>query len=293
MSSKRRTAMAYRTSAATRIAGATLLVVFTAGLCGGLAGCGKRSPASVPGTTWDSIKTLPDFSGWWAWQYTDAYRGRGPEGKPKGLPQMMLKAPLKPEVGRFLGGVLARIDDTSNRKELFGANNACLPPYFFGLNGGPIHQFEILFTPGRATIADEMGLVRRVSLGQSRATDMVESNAGTSVGHWEQDTLVVETTGIDHSRSFAITPFRIGKGVHVVERWRLREADLLEISVELTAPDILSAPFKDTFLYKRSRDHEFTDSSACAESDRSIDHAARKEQLDLTPPDDLPPPPAE
>jgi hypothetical protein len=286
--------MAHLYSAAKRATGTVILAVFVASLGAGLAACDRNEPAAAPGATWDSIKTLPDFSGWWVWQYTDAYQAPIPGGKPKGLPQMMRKAPLKPEIGRFLGGVLSRIDEASNnRKELFGANNACLPPYFLGVTGGPFNQFEILFTPGRATITDEMGLVRRASLNQSLPTDAVESNTGTSVAHWEGDTLVVETVGIEHSRSFTITPFKVGKDIHVVERWRLKEPEVLEIAVEMTAPEILNGPFKDTFLYKRSRDHVFTDASPCAESDRSIDHAARKEQLDLTPPDDLPPPPAD
>jgi hypothetical protein len=207
---------------------------------------------------------------------------------------MMMKAPVKPEIVKFLTTVLSQIETaTKDRKELFGANNACLPPFFFGVSGGPYHQFEFLFTPGRVTIADEMNLVRRISLDQALPAEVHESNAGTSVGHWEGDTLVVETTGIDHTRSLLVGRFPVGKGVHVVERIRLKEPDLLEIAIELTAPAVLTAPFKDTFLYKRDRNHAFEDQGSCTEADRSIDHVALKEQFDLTPPEDLPPPPAD
>jgi hypothetical protein len=268
----------------------TAFVTATLGL--GLASCSSGA-GGPPGMTWDSIKPLPDFGGWWSWQYTDEYRGIGPDGKPTGLPQMLQKAPLKPEIIKYLVEVLSKVDQaTSDRKEFFGAIDACLPAFFLGVTGGPFNQFEILLTPGRVTIADEMNLVRRIALGQTIPLDVQESNAGTAVGHWEGDTLVVETTGIDHRRTLIARQFPVGKGVHVVERIRLKSPDLLEIAVELTAPEILAEPFKDTYFYKRDRTHEFMSQSSCAETDRSIDHVAGKEQLDLTPPEDLPPPPS-
>jgi hypothetical protein len=242
--------------------------------------------------TWDSIKSLPDFGGWWSWQYTDEYRGVGPDGKPSGLPMMLRKASLKPEVIKYIVEEVSQVDlATSDRKEVFGAVDACLPPFFLGVTGGPFNQFEILFTPGRVTIADEMNLVRRIALGQTQPVDVEESNAGTAVGRWEGDTLVVETSGIDHRRTLVARRFPVGKDIHTVERIRLKNPDVLEIAVEMTAPGILAAPFKDTFSYKRDRNHAFMNQGSCAETDRSIDHIAGKEQLDLTPPDDLPPPP--
>lgn len=259
-----------------------------------LVGCGsEREPArGEPGMTWRSIESLPDFSGWWEWQYGEEYRGRDAQGMPTGLPQIMIKAPLKPEIVQSVIVALRDIDAPKrDRKEVFGASTACLPPYFPGTNGGPYFLFEILFSPGRATLTDEVGLVRRVQIGGTLPADPIESNAGTSVGHWEGDTLVVETTGITSSRSIFITPFRIGRDIHVVERFRLKEPDVLEVSVEMTAPEMLTGPFKDTLLYQRRRDHRYTDEGFCVEDDRSIDHKARKEQFDLTPPTDLPPPP--
>ncbi len=77
----------------------------------------------------------------------------------------------------------------------------------------------------------------------------------------------------------------------IAERLRLKEPDLLEISVEMTAPQVFAGPFKDTFPYKRRRDHWYTNESNCAEADRSLDRGDRTEQFDLTPPSDLPPPP--
>jgi hypothetical protein len=270
-----------------------ILMAGAVGFAAGLASCSREaSNADAPGTTWRSMEALPDFSGWWEWQYTDEYQARAPDGSTVGLPQIMRKAPLKPEVVQFVVGTIAKVQAaTGDREELFGASTVCMPPVFMGANGNPFNKVEILFTPGRVTIADEMGMVRRVNLGRALPTQIVESNTGTSVGHWEGDTFVIETAGINPDRTFAITPFKVGKGIHIVERIRLKEPDLLEIAVDMTAPELLTAPFKDTLFYKRHRDYTFIDANTCAADDRSIDHKAHKEQLDLTPPDDLPPPP--
>jgi hypothetical protein len=259
-----------------------------------IAACGssKTMPAGEPGMTWQSIASLPDLSGWWEWQYTDEYSPPQPDGA-RSLPQIGRKMQMKPQIVQAITTILQPfLTQTSNRTEQFGASNACVPPYFLGTNGTAWVHFEILPTPGRVTIADELGLVRRIDIGATLPAAPMESNAGTSVGHWEGDTLVVETAGIDRKRKFLFTQYQVGKDIHVLERFRLKEPDMLEVSVEMTAPELLTSAFKDTLIYKRRRDHRFTDENYCAEYDRSIDHKAGKEQLDLTPPGDLPPPPA-
>ena len=57
---------------------------------------------------------------------------------------------------------------------------------------------EFLFTPGRVTILIETySLVRRIYTdGSAMPAEPDASYQGTSVGNWEGDTLVVETTGI-------------------------------------------------------------------------------------------------
>ncbi len=118
---------------------------------------------------------------------------------------------------------------------------------------------------------------------------------GTSVGHWEGKTLVVETSGLDPAGQFAGTVLllKTGRGAHMIERFTLRDAGTMEIARQLVAPDVLTAPYETTFVYRRDSGHVFHEASSCETNDRSVNHETGRQQFDLTPPEDLPPPPSQ
>jgi len=240
--------------------------------------------AGTPGRTYASLQDLPDLGGWWALS--------------AGFPDLSMR-PLKPELLARMQETLARELDTTtaDRPEEadlgFDTSVWCAPPSFKGLSQG---EFEILLTPGRITIADEFGLVRRIRMDQDEPVDVLESNAGTSTGRWEGRTLVVETTGLNSKLAYNpyLDPsFKLGKGVRVVERFSLREPDVMVIELRMIAPDVFTAPFEHTITYRRDRDHVFYEQTYCVEDDRSFDRTTGRQRFDLTPPEDLPPPPSE
>jgi hypothetical protein len=60
-----------------------------------------------------------------------------------------------------------------------------------GYSGGLAESVEFLITPGRVTLLNESGLIRRIYTdGRSMPADLSDSSTGTSVGHWEGQTLV-------------------------------------------------------------------------------------------------------
>jgi hypothetical protein len=70
--------------------------------------------------------------------------------------------------------------------------------------------------------------VRRIRLNQPHPEQLTPSWYGDSVGHYEGDTLVVDTVGVRTDRPFAMvdlfgTPY--SKSLHIVERYRLGEYD--------------------------------------------------------------------
>lgn len=152
--------------------------------------------------------------------------------------------------------------------------------------------FEILYTPGRVTMAIESGLVRRIYITEKPpAGSLDQSRSGTSIGRWEGATLVVETTGLDPSAEI-VTGSTLGSGAHVVERFSLVDADTLRIESTLVAPAVLTTPLKAQQQYRRARDRVFTDFDTCVEGDRSFDRTTGHDRFDKTPPADLPPPPS-
>jgi hypothetical protein len=258
------------------------------GLSFGLGAHAQELPgeaAETPGRTYASLEDLPDLGGWWTLS--------------AGFPGQSMR-PLKPELLALMEEIRARELDTTTADRPEEADLGldpvalfCAPPSFKGLNQGP---FEILLTPGRITIANEFGLVRRIRMDQEQPVDVLESNAGTSTGRWEGRTLVVETTGLNSKQAYdpyTAPSFKLGKGVRVFERFSLREPDVLVIELRMIAPDVFTAPFEHTITYRRERDHVFYEQTYCVENDRSFDRATGRQRFDLTPPEDLPPPPSE
>ena len=127
------------------------------------------------------------------------------------------------------------------------------------------NAMEILFTPGRVTMIGEADMYRlRRIYADGRALpspdEVVDSFQGYSVGHWEGETLVVETVGI-----YPQAPIAIGEalglpnngGMRTVERIHLAGPDTLHVELEIHAPNILTAPWKTTRIWNRSRERAY------------------------------------
>jgi hypothetical protein len=77
--------------------------------------------------------------------------------------------------------------------------------------------------------------VRRVRLNDRHPEPLTPSWYGDSVGHYEGDTLVIDTVGVKTDRPYAMidlfgTPYT--KSLHIIERYRLREYDDVNDAIE-------------------------------------------------------------
>jgi hypothetical protein len=97
----------------------------------------------------------------------------------------------------------------------------CVPPGFPRIMGTP-YPLEFVVETGRVAILFEAySQVRRIYTdGTQHPDDLDPSYNGHSIGHWEGDTLVVDT---DHLESSTITNNGLdhSENVHVIERFRL------------------------------------------------------------------------
>jgi hypothetical protein len=169
----------------------------------------------------------------------------------------------------------------------------CTPPSFSG--GYPpsrVHDyFEMFVSPGRVTLINGQGLVRRFHLRDTPVPDALEeSRAGTSIASWDGRTLVVHTTRM-YSRAKPLVTIVLGRNASTVERFTLTGPDTLEVTTTLTAPEIFLSPAVRTAVYRRDRGAVPLELDMCVDDDASVDHATGEERFDTTPPDDLPPPP--
>jgi hypothetical protein len=239
---------------------------------------------AAPGSTYGSLAALPDWSG--AWGAT--VRPTTP------VTPLLLQepSPLKPvalaQMRKAVKAAAAGLDPGAAREEY------CRPYAYGGLIAGIEGRVEFLFTPGRVTVTTENGLIRRIYTdGRKLPAEVDGSNGGTSIGHWEGRTLVVETLGLNpEARMFSVrTAPMIGSNARTTERIFLRDDGGLEVDTMLDAPDVLLKPLPFDMVYRRLGDLPMGEYSACPKHDRAIDPATGNQRFDLTPPSDLPPPP--
>ena len=76
--------------------------------------------------------------------------------------------------------------------------------------------------------------------------------ATASIGRFEGDTLVIDTTGFNNRTWLNDAAAQHGPKLHMVERYRLvPNTDLLELKVTIEDPEMLKAPYTYTRYYQR------------------------------------------
>ena len=110
------------------------------------------------------------------------------------------------------------------------------------------YGFALLNSPGKITIIpmepDTEG-IRRVYLTGSRSQQLEPSWNGSSIAHWEGDTLVIETTGYNALTWLGDDREPHTTGLRMVERMRLvGGGQYLEITYEVADAGALSTPYR-------------------------------------------------
>jgi len=183
-----------------------------------------------------SLSSLPDWSGIWTYDF----------GPPGAAPELMPTSAAE----------LKKLLDLEAKNEEPATEAAnCLPPGMPTIMFMP-YDVEFLFTPGRVTIIQEAYMqVRRVFTdGRGHPADVDPTFNGHSIGHWEGDTLVIDTVGLGHRTPLGFNRLYHGPQLHVVERIHLTAPDKMEDDMTLTDPDVLAKPWSIVRTYTRHRD---------------------------------------
>ena len=96
---------------------------------------------------------------------------------------------------------------------------------------------------------------------------------GDSVGHWEGQTLIVDTTN-QNDRTWLDTAGNIhSDAIHVVERFTLADANTIRYEATIEDPKTFAAPWKVTETFRRiaAPDYEQLE-FACVEGNRDLQH---------------------
>lgn len=199
--------------------------------------------------------THPDISGTWE-RTPDDWFGENPDDPVHPGGPMDLKAPYASEYA-----ALKKRQAAANEAgtPLATTSSMCLP------EGMPVMMaalfpIQIIHDDKQVVVLGEyLQQVRRIILNEAMpALDTLDpSYQGYSRGHWEGDTLVVQTQGVRTDVKFYDVPH--SKDMKLTERIRLKAPDRLENTVVIDDPQVLNSPYRFTFDYKRSdyRIHEY------------------------------------
>jgi hypothetical protein len=161
------------------------------------------------------------------------------------------------------------------REHVYTADDTCWPsgvPQVVNL----LDEIEFLQAKDRVVIIYQRDhQVRWIWLNRDHAANPASSWYGESVGHYEGDTLVVDTIGLKTHKMSVVDPFGTPHTdkLHVVERYALFSTPFgkgLEITVEVDDLGAFTAPWKGTAEYRQNLAvHELRE-FVCAENNRSF-----------------------
>jgi hypothetical protein len=114
------------------------------------------------------------------------------------------------------------------------------------------YPFQIVQTPKYILIAYEYAGATRTIYMDKTPPDPADSWMGHSVGHWEDDTLVVDVTSQNDQTWFDRAGNFHSDALHVVERYTPLSADALLYEATIEDPEVFSRPWKMSMpLYRR------------------------------------------
>jgi hypothetical protein len=206
-----------------------------------------------------TLDALPDWGGIWFLTRGSGGRTAAVDNRPK------LKGDYLKRYEEWRAEVQA-----NNGVVKEDASNCAPPgmPYFMQIGQYP---YEFLFTPGRVTInAEAWGQTRTIwTDGRPHQDDPDPTYSGDSVGHWEGDTLVAETIGINDTLNL-LPGMHHSSQLKITERIHLSpdDPDVLVDEMTWDDPEALVEPYHTTVSYRRDREGALIE-FICFQNDRN------------------------
>ena len=233
------------------IRGFRLAIGITVALVGTGAAAGAVEPETNPAPQagdWAALAKLPDWSGVWTTSMSDQ--------------DVRMKA-APPPWNAAAAAQIAKLEAAEDAGDPKGLFVNCLPESMPSWMLISHNALEILFTPGRVTLLGESdgNRLRRIYTdGRGHPADPDPTFHGHSIGHWQGQTLVVDTVGVlpeTYIASSEAVGLPNNGDMHIVEHIHLVGPDTLHDDVEITAPHVLTRTWKTTLILCRQRARKY------------------------------------
>lgn len=193
----------------------------------------------------------PDFSGTW-----ERYPSPGETADPRYAPSPILDPELKPQYRAEWEAGQKILAERLKEGQPAGDNYVhCIPDGMPSMMMG-MFPMEVFQRPEQINITQEaFNQTRRIYMNETLPNwdEIDPSFYGRSVGHWEGDTLIVETTGIKENVQFRWTPH--SEGMKITERIRLLAPDILQDQISIE-DSYLEKPWTYSYSFKRMKDYK-------------------------------------
>jgi hypothetical protein len=177
------------------------------------------------------------------------YRTGPPVGKEQPFPTGDGKPiPFRPEVAKL---VEDRRKAALDGHPVASNGSSCLSNGMPSMMRPPIElPLQIIETPNQVTVLFEFyGTFRIIRLNEKHPDDPDPGFMGNSVGHWEGDTLVVDTIALNDKTQVAGAPH--SEDLHLIEHLRRTGKDTLQDRITIIDPKTFTRPWDWVINLKR------------------------------------------
>ena len=163
-------------------------------------------------------------------------------------PEPGVPGPLKPQ---YLELLKKRIREKNAGVPETDTSTKCFPHGMPRLMESP-YPIEIVQTAGRVTFLHEVAHeVRRIYLDQKQPANLKKTYLGHSVGHWEGDTLVVDTIGVNDKSFIDDEGEAHSDQIHMTERYhKIDGGRQIEMVMTVDDPVTMEHPYSYTRHYE-------------------------------------------
>lgn len=150
-----------------------------------------------------------------------------------------------------LDSTLTPFGKAENAKTKFDYGVHCLPWGYVRSWGTP-YPAELVQKPEKLAILFEQNNMFHVvpTDGRDHSKNLYPTWLGDSVGHWEGDTLVVDTIGFNGETWLDTEPERLtSDALHVIERFSRPDYNHIQYEVTASDPKMYTKPWKNTRVF--------------------------------------------
>ena len=134
------------------------------------------------------------------------------------------------------------------------------------------HPFQIFQTPTQISIAYEyIHNFRNVYLKRDKHLDGIDFWQGDSLGHWDGDTLVVESIGFPDGQWLDARGSQMTESARITERFRRPNLGNMQIEVTVNDPKAYTRPWTVTIHQTAVLDTEMID-LICTDNEKDVQH---------------------